>query len=113
MKFVYCSSQTPGTALSAVPMMPIDQITARVARARRQALPRQRRHVDVHEVRRQRREREQQRAGGAEADRVAASRPDRSVPAARAAIAPSGIIHALVTASPRNTAIALPRTDRV
>ena len=28
MKFVYCSSQIPGTALSAVPTMPIDQITA-------------------------------------------------------------------------------------
>jgi hypothetical protein len=28
MKLVYCSSQTPGTALSAVPMMPIDQTTA-------------------------------------------------------------------------------------
>ena len=28
MKFVYCSSHTPGTALSAVPTMPIDQMTA-------------------------------------------------------------------------------------
>ena len=27
MKFVNCSSQTPGTALSAVPTMPIDQMT--------------------------------------------------------------------------------------
>ena len=28
MKLVYCSSHTPGTALSTVPMTPIDQTTA-------------------------------------------------------------------------------------
>ena len=33
MKFVYCSSQTPGTALSAVPTIPIDQTTV-ASRAR-------------------------------------------------------------------------------
>ena len=39
--------------------------------------------------------------------------PGSLVPAARAAMAPSGIIHALVAASPAKTAMTLPRTDRV
>ena len=39
--------------------------------------------------------------------------PGSLEPAARAAIAPSGIIQTLVSASPKKTAIALPRGDRV
>src|SRR5437879_4888979 len=79
---------------------------------------------------RERRERAASRAGGEERDcsrrpcgdprGVEASKSSGSVVevrndglAARAATAPSGIIQALVSARPKNTAEALPRADRV
>ena len=112
MKLVYSSSQTPGTALNAVPTMPIDQTTlrslvrgARLFHASDDMYRLTKFVVTVASV----------RSSAPDAPRPTASSiaPGSALPAARAATAPSGIIQRLVDASAPKTAMALPRADRV
>src|SRR5262249_18640588 len=112
MKLVYRSSHTPGTAPSAVPINPIDQITvpslapgASLFHASDDRYMFTKFVVNVASV----------SSPAPETPRPTACSiaPGSLVPAARAATAPSGIIQMLVAASARNTAVALPAAERV